>query len=59
MTQQGVKFYVVPATDEKGQVQYFLVEFNSSGPAKERVQNVVKTRPGWKVTGDAIEAIRL
>ncbi len=59
MAQQAVKPYVVPATDSDGKVQYFLVESNVAGLAKERVENVVKTRPGWKVAGDAVEPQRL
>jgi hypothetical protein len=54
---QQMKPFVVPAVDEKGNVQYFLVEFSSAAAAEQRVENVVKGRPGWAVTGKALQPI--
>ena len=49
--------FAVPAVDEKGHVQYFLVEFSSAAAAEQRVENIVKKRPGWAVTGRAREPL--
>jgi hypothetical protein len=52
-----MRTFVVPAVDEKGRVQYFLVESSSAAAAEQSVENVVKGRPGWTVTGRALQPI--
>jgi hypothetical protein len=47
---QNSKLYVVPATDDKGQPQYFVHEFNSAKEARDRVALVARAR-GWEPTG--------
>lgn len=51
------KPYVVPAKDDKDQDRYFLVRLSTPDQVNEKVKRWVHAHPGWKVTGEAVEAI--
>jgi hypothetical protein len=49
MSQKGIRPWVVRAVGPEQQVQYFLLQFNASGPAKERVENWLKNKGKWQI----------